>query len=132
MRASWISAAIAFMLAATAAFPAFAYDPVGRWQVTNGESRYQVLFCQRDKLCAKLIWLRDDVKDPKARAYLNQYVVTEAVEVKPNLWTGALKYNGDVYQGQLTVNDDEHMSLKGCKVVFCQTFKLVRLHGAGR
>ena len=129
-RPSQVAGVLALSMAVV--FPSFAYDPTGKWQVTSGESRYRVLFCERDKLCAKLIWLRDDVTDQEVRAYLNQYVVTGAVEVRPNLWSGGLKYGGDVYQGELTVNDDRHMTLEGCKGILCQSFSLDRLNTAAR
>src|SRR5690349_2951635 len=95
--------AVGLLLGAIPALPASAYDPIGQWEVSTGESRYLVVHCQRDRLCAKLIWLRDDAKASKAAQYLNKYVVTGAIEVLPDLWTGALKYDGDVYQGTLTI-----------------------------
>lgn len=125
------SVAAGFLLAISAT-AAYGHNPVGTWRVSTGESHYAVKYCQRDKICAKLIWLSDTVKDAKARAYLNRYVVTEAVEIQPDRWSGALQYAGDVYQGLLTVTDDQNMLLKGCKGVFCQTFRLIRINASGR
>jgi uncharacterized protein (DUF2147 family) len=122
----------AAVFAASTLSTAFAHDPKGLWQVSTGESRYQVFACQRDRLCAKLVWLRNDAQTADVLPYLNTYIVTGAVEVLPDQWSGALRYRGESYEGHLSVLDDAHMALKGCKGLLCQTFRLIRVNLAGR
>ena len=56
--------AVGFALA-----PALAGDfasPAGTWEITSGESRYEVEMCgDGTAFCATLIWLRDDAKTPE-------------------------------------------------------------------
>lgn len=107
--------------------PALAADPTGNWQSSNGESRYQVTFCGGDKLCAKLTWLRDDARTAENLAYLNHYVVKGAVPKDNGEWTGTVTYNGDTYNGVLTMTDQNSLRLQGCKGLFCQSMRFTRI-----
>jgi uncharacterized protein (DUF2147 family) len=107
--------------------PVLAADPTGTWQSTSGESRYQVTYCSGGKLCAKLTWLRADARTAENLPYLNHYVVKGAIPQSDGEWSGTLTYNGDSYNGLLTMIDQNSMRLKGCKGLFCQSMKFTRI-----
>lgn len=110
------------------ASPALAADPTGTWQTATGESRYTVAYCgDGTQLCAKLTWLREDARTSQNLAYLNDYVVTGAVPVADNQWTGRVRYDGDTFTGSVTMVSSDALTLKGCKGMFCQTLDFVRL-----
>ena len=110
--------------------PALAQDPtpVGTWQTTTGESRYAVSLCgDGTELCAKLTWLRDDAKTKDNLAYLNRYVVRGATATADNKWAGAVSYDGDTYDGSLTMSGNNSLKLSGCKGMFCKTMNFSRI-----
>ena len=76
----------ALSLTTFAATPGGAADPaspVGKWQTTSGESRYEVSICGENSLCARLTWLRADARTPENLAHLNTYVVKGARQTSP-------------------------------------------------
>lgn len=108
--------------------PAFAADPTGTWQSTSGESRYKVTYCGDGKqLCAKLTWLRDDARTKRNVAYLNHYVVKGASPTDDNQWAGQVSYDGDTYDGSLTMTGNNSLKLSGCKGMFCKTMSFSRV-----
>ena len=108
--------------------PALAADPTGTWQSSTGESQYKVSYCGNGKqLCARLTWLRDDAKTDENMKLLGRYVVRGAVATDEDQWEGALKYNGDTYQGSVKLISGNAMKLSGCKGFFCQTMKFNRI-----
>jgi uncharacterized protein (DUF2147 family) len=120
--------ALATLTLGLAAGPALAADPTGNWQSTTGESRYQVSYCgEGQQLCAKLTWLRDDAKSQETLPYLGGYVLQGAVPTAANRWKGALTYNGDVYNGSVTMVSANTLTLKGCDGIFCKSMQFVRL-----
>lgn len=120
--------AVATLALGLAVAPALAADPTGTWQSTTGESRYKISYCGTGKqLCAKLTWLRDDAKTEENMRLLGRYVVKGAVPTDENQWKGALQYKGDVYDGSVKMVSDTRMTLNGCKGIFCQTMKFIKL-----
>lgn len=122
--------AAALGFAALAAAPALAAPatPVGSWEVTTGEARYQITACGKaGQLCAKLIWLRDDQKTEENLAVLNKYVVRGAQKVDGNSWAGNLVFDGKAYDGTMTLKSTNYMTLKGCSGILCQTYQLTRI-----
>lgn len=109
--------------------PAQAGDltPVGQWQTTTGESRYEVSHCGGDALCARLVWLRTDARTPENLAYLNTWVVRGAHQVSDNKWSGTVRYEGESIGGSMTLTGPKTLKLQGCKIVFCQTLEFRRI-----
>jgi len=119
---------LALALGAAPVFAAVAADPTGIWQSTSGESRYKVTYCgDGQQLCAKLTWLRDDARTKDNVAYLNRYVVKGATETASNKWAGQLLYDGDSYDGSLTMTGSDSLKLSGCKGMFCKTMNFSRI-----
>ncbi|HEY8595619.1 MAG TPA: DUF2147 domain-containing protein [Devosiaceae bacterium] len=124
--------AVAALLLGTLATPLLAADlapsPVGKWQVTTGESRFQVTTCgDGTELCAKLVWLRKDMRTAENLKYLNTYVLKGALPVDANKWRGTVQYQGQTVGGSLTLVDNDRMVLTGCQLVICQRIDFTRL-----
>lgn len=111
------------------ASPSLAGDltPIGEWQTTSGESRYEISQCGNGNLCAKLIWLRSDARTEENLQYLNKNIVDGARRTGANRWKGDVQYGGDVFGGSMTLVSPEKLKLKGCKAIFCQSVEFVRL-----
>jgi uncharacterized protein (DUF2147 family) len=121
------SFALAIVTIGLTAAPALAADPTGTWQSTGGESRYKVTYCgDGTQLCAKLTWLRDDARTKDNLAYLNRYVVKGAVPSGKNRWEGRVAYDGDVFEGSVTMASANSMKVKGCKGMFCKSMSFTR------
>ncbi len=117
-------------LAAISAAPAFAAPatPVGSWEVTTGEARYQISACGSEgQLCAKLVWLRADQRTEENLAVLNTFVVQGAERAAANKWSGNVTFEGRSYDGTLTLVSTNYMTLKGCSGILCQTYQLTRV-----
>ena len=107
---------------------ALAADPTGTWQSASGESRYTVSYCgDGTQLCAKLTWLREDAKTPENLELLGAYVVRGATPTAENKWQGAVRYQGDTYEGNVTLVSSDALKLSGCKGLFCQSMRFNRL-----
>ena len=116
-------------LAALSVVPAMAAElsPVGKWRSQDGSSQYQVSFCgDGAQLCAKLTWLSASAKAEGNADLLNTYVVRGASPTAPNKWSGTVLYEGDRYDGTVTLVSRDTMKLKGCSGIFCKSFSLVR------
>lgn len=114
---------------ATLTLPAFAgqVSPVGTWQSSTGESRYQVSLCgDGTELCAKLTWLRDDARTAENLAFLNKWVV-KAHPVQANKWRGTVNYKGDTVSGSVTLVNEDTLKLSGCKGIFCKSLRFNRV-----
>ena len=82
------TAAVAVGLALAPALAGDFASPAGTWEVTSGESRYEVVMCgDGTAFCATLIWLRDDAKTPENVSHLNTQVV-HAEMTQPAKWEG--------------------------------------------
>lgn len=102
--------------------------PVGEWQLSTGESRFEISNCGDNTLCAKLTWLRADVRnDGKFAGYLNSYVMRGATPSGINTWSGTVSYDGETYNGKLTLVDADTMKLRGCMGIFCKSMELERM-----
>lgn len=121
--------AVALLRVVPAVSPALADDlnPVGRWQSTTGEARYEVVNCGNGQLCARLTWLRSDARTAENLQYLNQYVVSGAVPASDNKWRGTVNYEGETINGNLTMLNGDRMRVSGCKVIMCQTIEFTRI-----
>lgn len=122
--------AAALFIAALNVAPALAVPatPVGSWEVTTGEARYQVTACGNGgQLCAKLVWLRDDQRTDENLAVLNKYVVRGAEQTGANEWAGNVVFDGRAYEGTMTLRSVNYMTLKGCSGILCQTYQLTRI-----
>ncbi len=102
--------------------------PVGDWQLSTGESRFEISACGENTLCAKLTWLSDEARsDDSLNALLDDYVMQGATPSGVNTWSGTVNYDGDTYSGKLTMVDADSMRLHGCKGIFCKTMELERI-----
>jgi uncharacterized protein (DUF2147 family) len=120
--------AIATVALGLAGTPSLAADPTGTWQSTTGESRYKVSYCGNgQQLCAQLTWLRDDAKTAENLQYLGDYVLRGAQPTAANRWRGKLNYNGDTYNGSVTMISANALTLKGCSGVFCKSMQFQRI-----
>lgn len=130
VRHSAATAVSAIVMSTLAALPVSAADlqsPVGRWQTTTGESRYEVSYCGGTELCAKLTWLRSDARTPENLAYLNRYVVRGARQTGANRWSGTVSYGGEKIDGNMVLINADTMRLSGCKLIMCQTVAFERI-----
>ncbi|MBU1174950.1 MAG: DUF2147 domain-containing protein [Alphaproteobacteria bacterium] len=120
----------ALAILSIAPLPAGAADtqsPVGRWQTTTGESRYEVSYCGGTNLCARLTWLRSDARTPENLDHLNTFVVKNARQTGANKWSGTVSYDGEEIPGRLILIDDDSLMVRGCQVIFCQTMEFERI-----
>ena len=106
--------------------PVAGVSPVGSWELTTGESRYDVVQCGKGMLCAKLTWLRDDEKTAENLALLDTYVLKGARQTKGGKWEGTVVFEGDTVDGSMTMLDSDTMRITGCRLL-CQSFELQRL-----
>lgn len=127
---SLVATLSALAMLSLAPVPAGAADtasPVGRWQTTTGESRYEVSYCGGTTICARLTWLRSDARTPENLNYLNDYVVKGARQTGTNKWAGTVTYEGEEISGRMTLVDDDRLVIRGCQVIFCQTMEFERI-----
>lgn|GEM_PF-998406 len=102
-------------------------SPVGTWQSSTGESRYEVSLCGSDKLCARLTWLRSDARTAENMAYLNKYIVRGARPVSENKWRGTIDYAGEKIGGSVTLVNADRMRLNACMLIACQSVDFHRI-----
>lgn len=122
--------ATAVLALGLAAAPAFAIDvnPTGNWQLSTGEARFEVTLCgDGTQLCAALTWLRDDARTPENLAYLNALVVEGAKSTTPVKWKGAVQYDGETFNGTLTMLNSNTIKLSGCQAIACESMLLNRI-----
>ena len=101
--------------------------PVGSWEVTTGESRYDVIYCgKQPQICATLVWLRKDQRTTENLALLHKYVVRHARPTGAQSWTGEVSLAGNTYRGTMTMLSEDLMVVRGCSGIFCKTFELAR------
>ena len=103
-------------------------NPVGSWETESGEARYRVTLCgDGTELCAKLVWLRDDMRTPENMQYLNKYVMRGAKVDGPNTWRGAVDVYGETATGHIRAINASQMKLTGCMALLCQTVTFNKL-----
>ena len=121
--------AAAALLAGIVSLPALAQDidPIGQWEVASGESRYRVTYCgDGTELCARLTWLRYDLRTEENLAMLNSYVVEGAQPGEDNRWSGTVRFDGQVYAATVTLISHDSMRVHSCAGFICQSFELTR------
>lgn len=122
----------ALLALAAIALPATAQSasPIGIWEPDNRESRYAFTYCGEagDRLCAELIWIREDKQDARNTRYLNTYVFRNARQTAPGRWNGTVNYEGMNVAGTLRVTGEDTMELNGCMLfVLCENIRLNRV-----
>ena len=103
-------------------------SPVGKWKLDTGDSHYDITYCgDGTQLCAKVIYLGPGTLNEQTKPYLNTFLVEGAKPVGPNKWKGALSVYGDTLGGTVEQQGPDLIKLTGCKLIFCKSFKLLRL-----
>jgi uncharacterized protein (DUF2147 family) len=104
-------------------------SPVGSWQVTTGDARYNVLACGDNGalLCAKLVWLAPEKRTAENLALLNTYVVRGATPEGGNRWSGNVVFEGHSYDGTVTMVSQNALTLRGCAGILCKTYEFTRI-----
>ena len=126
LRLSSLAAAIALFLASPIAILADdLLSPLGSWQASNGDSRYDVVECGPDAICAKLIWLREDVRTAENLALLDTYIAKGA-KVRDNKWQGTAIHDGGQVDATMSMAGANVIRLTGCQFL-CQTLTLRRI-----
>jgi uncharacterized protein (DUF2147 family) len=115
---------LAFILAATPV--AAAPSPLGKWQISAGDSRYRVSKCG-SRMCARMIWLRPDKESAKTAGLLNRDFVISSTPASPGQWTVQIKLDGNTYDGVLTMVSKNAMQVKCCAGFLCKTFNFTRI-----
>jgi len=119
---------LAFAAALSPAFAQPTLSPVGQWQATNGEARYEITTCgDGDQLCARLTWLSPEARTDENLQYLNEYVVSGADRAAANKWRGTVHYDGRTISGSLTLVDEDYLKVQGCQIIMCQSMEFVRI-----
>lgn len=102
--------------------------PAGTWETKTGESRYQVSMCgDGTELCAKLTWLRTDMRTAENLQYLNRFVIHGAKSIGQNKWRGKVDIYGETATGSITSINENKLKFTGCRAVLCQTIEFNRL-----
>lgn len=122
--------AFALLAALPVVVPAAGADvasPVGQWEVSTGESRYKISYCgDNQEICAVLTWLREDVRTADNLALLNTYVVRRARHEGGASWTGDVTFEGQTYEGSMTLVSSNVMRVNSCMAILCQSYELRR------
>ena len=122
-----LAAGLTILLGVTQASAA-GLSPVGSWQSAGGETRYHVTLCgDGTELCAKLTWLRADLRTPENLRYLNAYVLKGAHQAKPDTWTGTIIFNGETHSGSVRRVGPDNIELKGCTLGLCKSVEFTRI-----
>src|SRR5215831_1453902 len=123
-------------------------DPTGYWYKPDAEreSKIQVFKCGKDKLCAKIIWLKNpndstgkalhDVRNEnpsmRGRPIVGLPLFSGMVQSAPGTWSGQI-YNpedGHTYSATLTLMSRSEIKLRGCKAwLLCGEKQWLRTSG---
>ncbi len=134
-----ILSALALGLAATQVHAA---DITGVWLVPSRSAHVEISPCGH-AVCGKLLYATQpptnptflDVhnKDPELRTrHMIGAKLIEGFSGGPTRWTGGRLYNpgdGNYYHGIITLVDEDHLSVKGCALIFLcksQTWTRIR------
>jgi uncharacterized protein (DUF2147 family) len=130
MKSNLVALAVVPLLSIAA--PAMAGGPMGVWKSPSRAARIEIVSCASDSICGKLLnasrpasnpeLLDIHNKDPerRQRTMIGQ-IVLDGFKGGPNKWTGGRVYNpgdGNYYTGVITLIDEQHLTLKGCALVF--------------
>lgn len=102
-----------------------AASPIGNWEVTTGEARYKVFNCGKS-LCLSLTWLREDAKTQANKELVNK-IVAVGVPKGELSWTGVVRYEGQKYQGEMSLTSENTMRVSACSGMFCKSYSLKRI-----
>ena len=122
-----IAAALLAFSSPAVALAGDAVSPLGSWQLSTGESRYDVVSCGKNSICAKLTWLRADARTEENLELLNKFVV-KGSKVSATKWKGTAVYEGDTVDASMTFIDENTIRVTGCSL-FCKTMELSRIGG---
>jgi uncharacterized protein (DUF2147 family) len=102
-------------------------SPVGSWEIDSGEARVKVSYCGgANRICLKLLWLREDVREPELVPYVGKEVMVGVKPAVTNKWRGEAEFAGETLRGTVTIVDKNTLTLNGCKGLFCRKFELHR------
>ncbi len=118
---------VLLLVAGSAPAMAGGLNPVGQWQVSTGEARYNVTRCGGTKLCARLTWLRADARTAANVQLIGTYVVRGAEPTAANKWAGEVIFEGQSYDGSVTMLSPDALKLRGCSGMLCQSFVFARV-----
>lgn len=127
---STFAATLLAIAAMGAASTAHGFDPTGLWEPDNRESRYEISWCAEatDQLCARLVWIREDVQDARNMRFLNQYMFRNARHTQPDVWRGTVHYQGLSAGGTLTQTAENAIRVEACFLfVVCERIALSRV-----
>jgi uncharacterized protein (DUF2147 family) len=79
------------------------------------------------QLCATLTWLSEEARTPENLAYLNAMVLEGAKSTTPVKWKGAVQYDGETFNGTVTMVNSNTLRLSGCKAIACEAMILERI-----
>jgi uncharacterized protein (DUF2147 family) len=103
-------------------------SPTGSWQSTDGQAQVRVTLCgDGTQLCAKLTGLAGEARTAKNLQLLNSYVIEQAQLAATNVWEGKVHLNGQTADGHITLVSANTISVSGCQMGMCKTFKFRRV-----
>lgn len=125
---NWLTLLLAFF-AITVAQAQSKWSPLGVWLNESGEARIEIYTCQKDKLCGKIVWLKDPLRDGKPKTDINNpdskktqrpilnLVMMEGFEHdEGNKWDDGTIYdpkNGKTYSCNLTMLSADKLEVRG-------------------
>jgi uncharacterized protein (DUF2147 family) len=104
-------------------------SPAGVWELHTKDTRFQLDLCgDGTQLCGELVWLSDTDYNVQYQPYLNKPMAAGIRTDGPGRWKGRLQLFGHNFQGTITQNSEDHMTLSGCAfLVVCKTYELYRI-----
>lgn len=114
-------------VAAGMTLPALA-SPKGVWELDTRDTRFALDLCGNGtQLCGELVWLSDADYNDQYLQHLNKPMATAIEPDGENRWKGKMKLLGYSFQGTITQNSEDHMTLSGCAfLVVCKTYQMYR------
>lgn len=105
-------------------------SPVGKWQTEGGRSHVEIAPCNQDKLCGRIVWLKEpndeggqpkkDKNNEKAelreRGLVGLNMLEGFVRAGEGEWTGGKIYNpedGKTYNANMTLQDANTLRVRG-------------------
>jgi hypothetical protein len=103
-------------------------DPSGVW-VAEKNSDYEVKMCgpDSDRLCVRLVGLRNKMDKPRNREYLNKTIIDGAKPDGTNRWKGKMSVYGHTGDVWVNMKSDGALHVKLCAyVVICDEYDMTR------
>jgi uncharacterized protein (DUF2147 family) len=102
--------------------------PVGLWEPPNGENRWEITTCgDPGAICAKLVWIRPDLRKKRNKKYIGQFLFNELPLVGDYKWRGPVTIEGNTVTGTLTQREDDVIVVRACILVLCADTNIVRV-----